>query len=182
MKILIVLGSGVETSNTKKLSEAFADGAKEQGHKVEIVFLKGLEVNDCRGCGACQRNGHNCVINDDMTALYLKFNEAEMIVLASPMLFWTISGRLKNFIDRLYSLSKNDVYPHKKAALIMTAGDDDANTFDHAKAYYRRLTEALGWDDMGLCLQGGCMGAEKGARSIPNQGLANAYEFGRSII
>lgn len=153
---------------------------RKQGTQVEIIDLKSIEVSDCSGCRACQRNGHRCIIQDDMTALYHKFSEAEAIVFASPLYFWTISGRVKCFIDRLYAVSENDRYPYKKTALIMTAGDEREDTFDHAKSYYRKLTDALGWKSLGICVQGGCSGVDED-RYVPEKGLLAAYGFGNSI-
>lgn len=109
--ILTIVGSGTKSGNTNRLAEAFCKGAKEAGHLVNKVFLGDGEVAGCNGCGACQRNGNKCIIQDSMQAIYPLFAECDTLVLASPLYFWGISAQTKAFIDRLYALSKKDRYP-----------------------------------------------------------------------
>ena len=104
-----------------QLARAFEKGAIQAGHKVKrIVLSKNLQ--GCQGCGACQINQHHCVIQDSMQEYYAMFEWADTLVLASPLYFWSISGRLKCFIDRLYAISQNDEYPYKETFLLMSAG------------------------------------------------------------
>ena len=180
MKILVMLGSADRVSNTGKITESFVKGLQENGQDVDTVCLGELQVADCRGCGACQKNGNKCVIMDDMQELFKKFEECEMVVLASPLYFWTISGRLKCFIDRLYAISTEDKYPEKKTALLMTSGDDKTWTFDHAISYYHMFSRLLGGQDMGTCLIGDCTGCED-KRKLPEDALEKAYTFGKTI-
>lgn len=174
-KILVAVGSGIEGANTDQLAEAFIEGAREAGHQVDRVFLGGNIVG-CRGCGACQLNGR-CVINDDMQAAYPLFDSCDTLVLASPLYFWTLSGQIKLFFDRLYAKSKNDIYPEKDTMLLMTAGDDGEHTFDHAVEYYRFITSALGWHYIGGYIVGGCKGGP-GAHEIAERHLQAAYMLG----
>jgi len=178
---LMLVGSGHKGGNTDKLADAFAAGAAEAGHEVSKIHLGSLKIEDCRGCGACQRNGNHCAIRDDMEPLYQEFADCDMFVLASPLYFWTISGRLKCFIDRLYAISRNDEYPAKKTALLMTAGDDKTWTFDAAVQYYHTLSQIFGGQDMGMCLAGGCVGCEEGERQISASYLEMAKGLGKSI-
>lgn len=90
-------------------------------------------------------NGHKCMINDDIQDIYSLFNESDMIVLASPLYVWSISGRMKCFINRLYAISTNDKYPYKETALLMTAGSKEFYIFEQAVSFYRLFTNALGW-------------------------------------
>lgn len=179
MKILTVMGNGIPNSNTEKLADSFIKGAIEAGHEVEKVRLN--KINDCLGCGACQKNGNKCVQKDDMTDLYQKFLDSEVLVLASPLYFWSISGRLKNFIDRLYAISVKDTYPEKKTILLMTSGDDKTWTFDQAVSYYHKLTQIFGGHDLGMCLAGGCTGCEEEKRDIPEHYLEEAYQLGKAL-
>lgn len=122
-------------------------------HDVAIkkIYLK--NVNGCIGCEYCHHHDHICAIKDDMQNYYLLFNEADLIILASPLYFWSISGRLKSFIDRLYAISTDDSYPDKDMMLIMTSGDNQQYTFDLPIAYYQKITEVFGNHNKGiLCL------------------------------
>lgn len=179
-KILAIVGGGIKGGNTDRLIDAYIKGAEEMGHCVTKVFLGDKELAGCHGCGACQKNGNCCIINDAMQDIYPVFKECDTVVLASPLYFWTISARTKAFIDRLYAISVEDRYPHKDTVLLMTAGDDQFWTFEQPVSYYRFLTKALGWTDLGMYLAGGCNG-EAGKRHIDKKHLAGAYSLGRSM-
>ena len=176
--ILVAVGSGIPGGNTDQLCDAFIDGARSAGHTVNKVFLGG-NITGCRGCGACQL-GKGCVVMDDMQAAYPLFDACDTLVLASPLYFWTFSGQIKVFFDRLYAKSKDDVYPQKDTALLMTAGDDGPDTFYHAVVYYRFITSALGWQDIGAYTAGGCKGGP-GKHHIPGKHLKAAFDFGRNL-
>lgn len=178
-KILVVVGSGVRNGNTDQLAQAFIKGASEQGHQVSYMFLGDGVIQGCTGCGACQL-GTGCVLQDHMQNSYSLFEEADTIILASPLYFWTISATLKAWIERLYAISKNDRYPAKDCVLLMSAGDDRFWTFEQAVSYYRFVTKALGWNDLGMYLAGGCIG-EAGKREIKEEHLQHVYALGRNI-
>ena len=176
--ILVAVGSGIAGANTDMLADAFIEGARSAGHTVNKIFLGG-EIHGCRGCGACQL-GNGCVIDDDMQPAYPLFDECDLMVLASPLYFWTLSGQIKVFFDRLYAKSTEDIYPKKDTFLLMTAGDDTEHTFDHAMDYYRFITSALGWNDIGSYTAGGCKGGP-GKHQISEKHLQAAYEAGRNL-
>lgn len=177
--ILIAVGSGIAGANTDQLADAFARGAREAGHMVHKIFLGKGELHGCRGCGACQ-TGKGCVVQDIMQEAYPLFDQCDTLVLASPLYFWTLSGQIKTFFDRLYAVSREDIYPHKDTALLMTAGDDHENTFEHAHGYYKFITSALGWTDIGSYLAGGGKGGP-GKHSLPEEHLEKALLFGRTL-
>lgn len=178
-KILVAVGSGIAGANTDRLADAFIEGARAAGHEVKKIFLGKGELNGCRGCGACQF-GNGCVIKDVMQEAYPLFSECDTLVLASPLYFWTLSGQIKTFFDRLYAVSKDDIYPHKDSYLLMTAGDNNENTFEHACGYYHFITTALGWNDIGSYLAGGCKGGP-GKHSIPEKHIEGAYKAGYEL-
>lgn len=188
--ILIVLGGGRPAGNTAQLASAFAKGATEAGHNVETVSLMQMEVKGCIGCNVC-RYGKPCAIKDDFHRLVPKIREADLLVLASPLYFWTISSRLKAFIERFYGLAEEDEapplgryerYPEKDCALLMTSADDLFWTFSQAEAYYRfALVNYIGFHDKGALLAGGC-GDSNGKPQIQETGhLAKAYQFGKTV-
>ena len=77
----------------------------EAGHEVEIVSLNRLQVNGCLGCNAC-RYGKPCIQKDGFNELVPKIKETDCIVFASPLLFWTISSKLKAFVERFYCIAE----------------------------------------------------------------------------
>lgn len=187
-EILVIVASGKKNGNTDKLANAFIDGAKEAGHRVNKAFLGEMQIGGCNGCNACKIT-HACAQKDDMSALYPLIERADGVVLASPLYFWTISARLKAFIERLYAISQEDDapplgryerYPEKECALLMTAADDYFWTFEQADAYYQfALIHYLGWKDRGKVLAGGCGGSPSPRRIEQTPHLRHAYELGK---
>ena len=100
-KILIIQGGGRAHGNTAQLVRSFAEGAEAAGHHTEILSLMKQEVKGCLGCNAC-RYGKPCIQKDSFNEPVPKIKEADLLVFASPMYFWTISSRLKAFIERFY--------------------------------------------------------------------------------
>ena len=188
--ILVVVGGGRPKGNTMQLADAFIRGAEEAGHSVEKVSLLKSEVKGCLGCNAC-RFGKPCIQKDGFNELVPKIKEADLIVFASPLYFWTISANLKAFIERFYCIAEEDPnppvgryekYPVKDCALLMTAADDLFWTFNQAVSYYQfALVNYIGFHDKGMLLAGGC-GDTNGKPQIDKMGhLDEAYEFGRRI-
>lgn len=101
--ILIISSSFSGTGNTKKLCEQFERGAKETLNNVELLELKGKKINFCLGCNTCQKNGGTCVYKDDVPEILEKMIKSDIIVLASPVYFYSITGQMKTLIDRCYS-------------------------------------------------------------------------------
>lgn len=98
-QILIVQGGGRPNGNTAQLVQSFAEGARDAGHQVEILSLLKQEVKGCLGCNAC-RYGKPCVQKDSFSGMIPQIKAADLIVFASPLYFWTISSKLKAFIER----------------------------------------------------------------------------------
>lgn len=188
--VLIILGGGRAKGNTAQLAEAFMNGVAEAGHRVELISLNKLNVNGCMGCNAC-RYGKPCVQKDDFNSLVPKIKEADLIVFASPLYFWTISSKIKAFIERFYCIAEKDEtpplgryekYPIHDCALLMTSADDFFWTFEQAVSYYKfAMINYIGFRDKGVLLAGGC-GDTNGKPQIGKTNhLKEAFEFGKSI-
>lgn len=176
--VLVLMSSGTRHGNTDQLTDAYIKGLVERDYSVTKVYLGSMTIDGCRGCGACQRNvNKRCVIRDGMQDIYPLFSECDTLVLASPLYFWTITAKLKSFIERLYAISIEDKYPSKDMVLLMTAGDDDEKTFEHPLHYYRLISKVFGGNDKGTYCAGDCTGCEELARKIDNKHLDKAYEM-----
>ena len=189
-KILIILGGGRKKGNTAQLVDAFMKGAMEAGHATELISLNQLQVNGCIGCIAC-RYGKPCVQKDDFNSLVPKILEADLLVFASPLYFWTISSKIKAFIERFYCIAQKDdnpplgryeKYPVHDCALLMTSADDFFWTFEQAVSYYQfTMVNYIGFHNKGMLLAGGC-GDTNGRPGIgKTDHLMEAYEFGKRI-
>lgn len=179
--VLVVMSAGTRLGNTDRLTDAYIKGLVEGGHSVTKVYLGSMRIEGCRGCGVCQRNAHRCVVQDGMQELYPLFAQCDTVVMASPLYFWTITSRLKAFIERLYAISVDDKYPSKDTVLLMTAGDDKEATFDQALSYFHIISGVLGGNEVGVYCAGGCTGCEKTARQIDKEHLDNAYKMGLEL-
>ena len=189
-KILIVQGGGRPNGNTKQLVSAFEKGAKEAGHDVEVLSLQKNIVNGCIGCNAC-RYGKPCVQKDDFNSIVPKIKEADLIVFASPLLFWTLSSKIKAFIERFYCIAGEDAnppygryekYPVKDAALLMTSADNLFWTYEQAVSYYKfTIINYIGFHDKGMLLAGGCGDTNGKPQIDKTPHLEKAYEFGKNI-
>lgn len=141
-KVLIISASPRKGGNSDLLCDQFLLGAKEAGHNVEKIFLRNHKINYCLGCGVCN-NTHKCVQKDDMKVLLDKMVKADVIVLATPVYFYTMDGQLKTFIDRCVprytEISDKDVY------FIVSAADTDkknlAPTIEGLRGFTRDCLE-----------------------------------------
>ena len=97
-KVLIIGGSPRKDGNSAALCEHFAKGASEAGTQVEMLSLSGKKIGFCTACYACE-NG-NCPQQDDVPGIIAKMLDADVIVLATPVYFYTMSAQLKALIDR----------------------------------------------------------------------------------
>lgn len=189
-KILIIQGGGRPKGNTAQLVDAFARGAEDAGHQVETISLLKNEVKGCLGCNAC-RYGKPCVQKDSFNNLVPKMKEADLLVFASPLYFWTISSRIKAFVERFYCIAEEDPnpplgryekYPEKDCALLMTAADNFFWTFDQAVSYYQfALVNYIGFHDKGMVLAGGCGDTNGKPQIDKTDHLMRAYRFGKEI-
>ena len=188
--ILVVQGGGRINGNTSQLADSFIQGAKEAGHTVEKISLNKNEVKGCIGCNAC-RYGKPCVQKDNFNELVPKIKAADLIVFASPLLFWTLSSKIKAFIERFYCIAEEDPnppfgryerYPVKDAALLMTSADDFFWTYEQAVSYYKfTIINYIGFRDKGMLLAGGCGDTNGKPRIAKSNHLREAYDFGKNI-
>ena len=102
-KVLILEGSARKNGNTDLLSNEFINGAESIGLQTEKVYLHDKEIKCCIGCRKCQSNGGNCIRKDDATAILQKMLDADYIVLASPVYFYSFTGLLE-MRSQLYRL------------------------------------------------------------------------------
>lgn len=157
--VLIVNSSPRSNGHTARLCAAFARGLTLSGKKYTIFDAAAKNIAPCKGCGACRSNGGRCIIRDDMDEFYRLFEEADGLVLASPMYYFTFNAQMKAVIDRLYAAGVNRgfQYPAKDIAVFMTAGEERADTFAVADAFYDRAMDRIfgTWRDRGRIYVGG---------------------------
>lgn len=122
MKILGILGSSREHGNTDILLNLALEEAQKNDVHVTRVPLSGKTIAPCNGCQKCHKTGR-CVLKDDMDEIYKEMLEADGIIWATPVYFWSMTGQTKTAMDRTYAL----LYPklqlmNKVGGLILVAG------------------------------------------------------------
>ena len=142
-----------------------------------------MNIHGCLGCCKGGQNAESpCVQKDDMLQIYPAYQSADVVVLASPMYYWGISGQLKCAFDRLFAvaeLTPNYTNPKKECILLMAAEGNSESNFAPVKSFYEGLTSHLGWKNLGIIYAGGNMDIGDIA-SKPDQ-LKQAEELGKSI-
>ena len=105
----------VKSAHVKKRAKSWINRAKEAGHHCVKIALGEQDIQGCRGCVYCQSHDHHCILHDAMQQYCPLFEKADTIVFASPLYFWTITARMKAFIERLYAKSqKIAILPKKR--------------------------------------------------------------------
>ena len=122
-RILVISTSLREKSNSQALGDAFAAGAREAGHQVEQISLRGRSIAFCTGCLACQSAGQ-CVIQDDAVEIAEKMGRAEVIAFATPIYYYEMSGQMKTLLDRANALFASD-YAFRDIYLLTAAAEEE---------------------------------------------------------
>lgn len=177
MKNVVIISSSPRAGgNSETLATEFARGAKDAGHNVEIIKLREYKLNYCIGCYACKTG--KCIYDDGMEEIKQKLLAADVIVLATPVYFYSMSGQLKVFIDRLvpcYLQIKADIY------LIASQWDEDKEIMENTFNAMRGLTKYCfeGCEEKGVIYG---VGLENKGDAANNQEYINqAYNMGSNV-
>lgn len=176
-KVLVITTSLRAKSNSDVLAGRLIAGAKDAGHEVEAVSLKGKEIRFCIGCLACQKT-QKCVLKDDAAEIAEKVRNADALVFVTPIYYYEMSGQMKTLIDRMNAMYEQD-YQFRDIYLLTTAAEDETETPKRAEI---GLT---GWIDCypksriaGTLFCGGV----NDAREIEgNPKLQEAFELGKKV-
>ena len=149
-KVIIISASPRQGGNSDSLCDKFMMGAKEAGHQVEKILLKDKNINYCTGCGFCVNNNYTaCSQNDDMNNIIEKVIKANVIVMATPVYFYTMCAQMKTFIDRC--CSRYTKISNKEFYFIATAADTNKQALNKTFDEFRGFTGCLyGANEKGL--------------------------------
>ena len=126
--IVVLRGSPRKNGNSNTLADELARGAKSMNAIVHSFFLQDMHIEGCSGCDACQVNAdEHCIIEDDMQKIYPVIKNADAVVYASAIYFFTYTAQLKAAVDRLYVFEspKGSAMMHKPVGILLTYGDSD---------------------------------------------------------
>ena len=153
-KIVIIQGSPRRNGNTRAVAAAAMEAAKECGSSVAEIDATRLEFKTpgCTGCQKCQKSGEfACVIGDQVAKSVADLPNYDVIVIATPLYWWSYSAQIKIFIDRMYSLCKftekgelRTPLAGKMLALMSTAGDVVENNLEILESQLKNPAKMLG--------------------------------------
>ena len=147
MNILILQGSPRANGNTAWMAEEYKKAAESAGHQVTIVDVAKKKINGCLACEYCHTKGDGaCIQKDDMQELYPLMNEAEVLVLAAPIYYFTLCAQIQAPVQRMYCVNKPAKV--KKMALLMSSYSP--NVYDGAIGEYRGICNYWQIENMGV--------------------------------
>lgn len=175
-KILILSGSPRKGGNSDLLCDEFMRGATDAGHEVEKIRVQEKKIVPCLACYACRDNGI-CAIKDDMSEIMQKMIDCDVMVLASPVYFYSIAAQLKAVIDR--SVCRWTEVKDKEMYYIMTAADGTKASMETTLLCFRGYADCVeGAVEKGIIYGTGVYHAgEVKSKEVMQQ----AYEMGKSV-
>lgn len=174
-KILILSGSPRKGGNSDILCDEFARGAIEAGHEVEKIRVAEKKISYCRACYAC-RGTSVCATKDDMAEVLQKMIDCDVMVLASPVYFYSIDAQLKAVIDR--SVARWTEVKNKEFYYIVTAADGENEAADTTIACFRGYADCVeGAKEMGVIYG---MGTYEKGEVKGKSAMTEAYKMGRN--
>lgn len=175
--VLVLSASPRKNGNSNRLCDQFILGAKKQGHQVEKIEIHEQNINYCIGCGACQVHAGVCVQKDDMEVIMEKMVQADVIVMATPVYFYSMNGQMKTLIDRLCprynEISNKDFY------LILTAADSSQDSLKHTLDGFYGFFDCLDNPTIAGIVYG--VNANEIGEIEKTSAMSEAYEMGANI-
>ena len=181
MKILAVLGSPRPQGNSTTLARAFLTAAREKGAETQEFLLNQMDFKGCQACMTCKTKSDTCSLDDDLTQVLATLNEADVLVLASPVYFGDLSAQMKGFFDRTYSCINPDfscrLPAGKKAVIILAQANPDPKEFEDIFPRYERWLKHYRFDGIRLLRATGVAGPGEVSQQLKDQAAALAREL-----
>ena len=176
-KVLIISTSPRRGGNSDSLADAFAQGAREAGHRVEQISLSDKTIGFCKGCLVCQKT-QRCVIRDDADSIAQNMLTADVLVFSTPIYYYGMCGQMKTMLDRSNPLYSAD-YRFRDVYLLAAAAEEDEHTVDGA------VNGLQGWID---CFEKARLAGTVFAGGVTAVGeiqnhpaLQRAYQLGNAV-
>jgi multimeric flavodoxin WrbA len=175
-RVLILSSSPRKKGNSNALCDRFMEGASEASHQVEKVVLAEKKINYCTGCYACQKTGR-CAQKDDMAQILDSMLAADVIVLATPVYFYTMCAQMKTVIDR--TVARYTDISNKEFYFIVAAADSNKAAMERTIEGFRGFTSCLpGAREKGIVLG---TGAWQMGDILKSRAMNQAYEMGKAL-
>ncbi len=176
-KVLILSGSPRKGGNSDLLCDEFLRGALESGNDAEKIRVAEKKIGYCSGCYYCVKSGGVCAKKDDMAEVLQKIIDADVIVLASPVYFYSIDAQLKAVIDR--TVARWTEVKNKEFYYIATSADEDKASQERTLECFRGYAECVeGAEEMGIIYG---TGVYQSGEIKDTPAFVQAYEMGKSV-
>ncbi len=173
--VLVLSASPRRNGNSDILCDQFVKGAQAAGQQAEKIFLGDKTISYCIGCETCMQNGGVCVQDDDMEEILQKMIDADVIVLATPVYFYTMDAQMKTVIDR--TVARYTEIANKEFYFIATAAADDKKLLERTIEGFRGFTSCLNGALEKDVIYG--TGAWKKGDIKKKEAMNQAYEMGK---
>ena len=176
-KVLAISSSPRKGGNSDLLCDRFITGAQESGHHAEKIFFKNKKINYCTGCGTCLNGEKSCPQKDDMAEILEKMIAADVIVMATPVYFYTMDAQMKTLIDR--TCARYTEISNKEFYFIVAAADTRLDAMERTIEGFRGFTSCLnGAEEKGIIYGTGAwnIGDIKGKPA-----MNEAFEMGKKV-
>jgi len=176
--VLVISSSLRVTSNSAILAHEIVRGATEAGNEAEFLTLVDKQIGFCKGCLVCSRT-HGCVMTDDASLIVDKVKYADVIVFATPVYYYSVSGQLKTLLDRLHPLYGGD-YNFREVYAVCTSADEDEDAGAGVDMAIKGWTSCFDKAEYKGMLH--CPGVNDTAEVMSNPAyLEKAYLLGRNV-
>jgi len=189
VKVLGIYGSARKGGNSDQLLDKALEGAESAGAETLRIYARDLKISGCLSCGGCDKTG-KCVVQDEMQSVYPLFEWADIIFLASPIYFYSLSGQVKLIVDRAQAMwskrfLEKDVesrkrYDSGKGYLIAVGATRGKNLFDGSQ-----LTAKYFFDALDMSYEGGIFFRRLDKKTAVNENpetLQEAFNLGRKAV
>jgi len=145
-KIIVITGSPRKNGNSIAMTKAFIQAAEAKGYIVTRFDTAHMQVGGCHACETCFETGKACSYDDDFNTIAPSIMEADVVVFATPVYWYSFPSQLKSVIDKMYSFVVSDKnVSEKKSILIACCEEDDRSVLDGVRTPFERISAFLKW-------------------------------------
>ena len=177
-RILVLSTSPPIGGNSETLADVFIKGAEEAGHETKKICLYDKKIEFCKGCLGCQTTG-KCILRDDAERIIAQMKAMDVLVFATPIYFYEMSGQMKTLLDRTNPLFPAE-YEFRDIYLLATSADEEESSMEAAVKGLEGWISCFEKSRLAGVVRG--TGADKkGAIEECGEALSAAYEMGRNV-
>lgn len=177
MNILALIGSPRKAGNTELMVDALIEGALTAGHRADKLFLYDYDIGPCVDCRRCKREDYRCALTDDMSMIYPRLSDADLIIFGTPVYWYGPTAKMKLLLDRLRPFIADGGLKGKKGLLVIPS-EEGAGCCGPLLSMFRMSFGYLGMESVGEIL---VSAYERGEIKKNPQELKRAYEMGASL-